>query len=179
MISAGDADALWRKLVREIPDFPVAGIGFKDITPVLAHPVAFGACADALAASFADAGIEAVAAAEARGFIFGIPVAERLGVGFAAVRKPGKLPAATVGITYELEYGTDTLEMHVDSFAPGARVLIVDDVLATGGTARATCDLVQRAGGEVAGCAFFVELAFLGGRRRLEGVRVESLVIYE
>ncbi|MDE0652990.1 MAG: adenine phosphoribosyltransferase [bacterium] len=179
MMDAADAEALWRELVREIPDFPVAGVGFKDITPVLAHPGAFAACADALAARFADAGVEAVAAAEARGFMFGIPVAERLGVGFAAVRKPGKLPAETVGVTYELEYGTDRLEMHVDSFAAGARVLIVDDVLATGGTARATCDLVERAGGRIAGCAFFVELAFLGGRRHLEGLRVESLIRYE
>lgn len=178
-MDAGDAETLWRELVREIPDFPVAGVGFKDITPVLAHPGAFRACADALAERFAGAGVEAVAAAEARGFIFGILVAERLGAGFAAVRKPGKLPAETVGVTYELEYGTDSLEMHVDSFAPGARVLIVDDVLATGGTARATCDLVERAGGRLAGCAFFVELAFLGGRSRLDGVRVESLVIYD
>lgn len=178
-MKAGEAEGLWRELVREIPDFPVTGVGFKDITPVLAHPGAFSACADALAARFADAGVEAVAAAEARGFIFGIPVAERLGAGFAAVRKPGKLPAATVGVTYELEYGSDRLEMHVDSFAPGARVLVVDDVLATGGTARATCDLVESAGGRLAGCAFFVELAFLDGRRRLDGVRVESLVIYE
>ncbi|MCY3925412.1 MAG: adenine phosphoribosyltransferase [bacterium] len=173
-----DAEALWRQLVREIPDFPVAGVGFKDITPVLAHPGAFRACADALAERFAGAGVEAVAAAEARGFIFGIPVAERLGVGFAAVRKPGKLPAATVGVTYELEYGSDRLEMHTDSFAPGARVLIVDDVLATGGTARATCDLIEEAGGHVAGCAFFVELAFLHGRSRLNARRVESLLTY-
>ena len=177
-MSAGEAEALWRELVREIPDFPVAGIGFKDITPVLAHPGAFGACADALAERFADAGVEAVAAAEARGFIFGIPVAERLGAGFAAVRKPGKLPATTVAVTYELEYGSDTLEMHVDSFDTGARVLIVDDVLATGGTAKATCDLVESAGGRVVGCAFFVELAFLNGRRQLQGRRVESLVTY-
>ena len=178
-MNAGDTEALWRELVREIPDFPVPGVGFKDITPVLAHPGAFAACADALAGPFADAGVEAVAAAEARGFIFGIPVAERLGVGFAPVRKPGKLPAATVGVTYELEYGTDRLEMHVDSFASGARVLIVDDVLATGGTARATCDLVERAGGQVVGCAFFVELAFLDGRRRLDGLRVESLLTFQ
>ena len=174
-----EAERLWRELVREIPDFPVAGVGFKDITPVLGHPGAFGACSDALAARFADAGVEVVAAAEARGFIFGIPVAERLGVGFAAVRKPGKLPAETVGVTYELESGTDSLEMHVDAFPAGARVLIVDDVLATGGTARATCELIERAGGHVVGCAFFVELAFLAGRDRLEGRRVESLVSYE
>lgn len=178
-MSAQDVEALWRELVREIPDFPVAGVGFKDITPVLADPVAFAACADALTGRFADDGVEAVAAAEARGFIFGIPVAERLGVGFAAVRKPGKLPAATVGVTYELEYGTDTLEMHVDSFPAGSRVLIVDDVLATGGTAAATCDLIERAGGQVVGCAFFVELAFLDGRRQLGGLRVESLLIYD
>lgn len=173
-----EAERLWRGLVREIPDFPVDGVGFKDITPVLAHPGAFGACADALAERFAGAGVEMVAAAEARGFIFGIPVAERLGVGFAAVRKPGKLPAETVGVTYELEYGTDRLEMHVDSFAPGARVLIVDDVLATGGTARATCELVERASGQVVGLAFFVELAFLGGRHQLKRRRVESLLTY-
>lgn len=178
-MSAQDVEALWRELVREIPDFPVAGVGFKDITPVLGHPVAFAACADALAGRFADHGVEAVAAAEARGFIFGIPVAERLGAGFAAVRKPGKLPADTVAVTYELEYGTDTLEMHVDSFPEGSRVLVVDDVLATGGTARATCDLIERAGGHVLGCAFFVELAFLHGRRQLGDLRVESLLIYD
>ena len=177
-MSAGDNEALWRELVREIPDFPVAGIGFKDITPVLTHPGAFAACADALAERFAAAGVEAVAAAEARGFIFGIPVAERLGAGFAAVRKPGKLPAEVIGVEYELEYGTDRLEMHVDSFAAGARVLVVDDVLATGGTARASCDLIERAGGQVVGLAFFVELAFLDGRRHLEGRRVESLLTY-
>lgn len=174
-----DVETLWRELVREIPDFPVAGVGFKDITPVLGHPGAFAACADALAGRFAADGVEVVAAAEARGFIFGIPVAERLGAGFAAVRKPGKLPSATVGVTYELEYGTDQLEMHADSFPAGSRVLIVDDVLATGGTARATYDLIVRAGGEVVGCGFFVELEFLDGRRRLEGLRVESLLIYD
>ena len=178
-MTPAEAEALWRELVREIPDFPAPGVGFKDITPVLGHPEAFAACADALAAHFAYEGVDVVAAAEARGFIFGIPVAERLAAGFAAVRKPNKLPADTVGITYDLEYGTDRLEMHTDSFAPGARVLIVDDVLATGGTARATCDLIERAGGEVVGCAFFVELAFLDGRRRLQGLRVESLVGYE
>ena len=178
-MTGGDSETLWRGLVREIPDFPTAGIGFKDITPVLGHPVAFAACVDALAGRFADAGVEAVAAAEARGFIFGVPVAERLGAGFAPVRKPGKLPAPVVGVEYALEYGTDRLEMHVDAFAPGARVLVVDDVLATGGTARATCDLVERAGGEVAGFAFFVELAFLAGRQRLDDFRVESLLLYE
>ena len=178
-MTGGDSETLWRDLVREIPDFPTAGIGFKDITPVLSHPVAFAACVDALAERFADAGIESVAAAEARGFIFGIPVAERLGAGFAPVRKPGKLPAPAVGVEYALEYGTDRLEMHIDAFAPGARVLVVDDVLATGGTARATCDLIERAGGEVAGCAFFVELAFLAGRQRLDDYRVESLLLYE
>ena len=178
-MNPGEAEALWRELVREIPDFPTAGVGFKDITPVLAHPEAFAACADSLAGRFAGAGVEAVVAAEARGFIFGIPVAERLGAGFAAVRKPGKLPAETVGVDYELEYGTDRLEVHADSFAPGARVLIVDDVLATGGTARATRHLVEAAGGHVVGCAFFVELAFLGGRRLLEGLPVESLLVYQ
>ena len=178
-MTGGNSEALWRDLVREIPDFPTPGIGFKDITPVLGHPVAFAACVDALAGRFADAGVEAVAAAEARGFIFGVPVAERLGAGFAPVRKPGKLPAPVVGVEYALEYGTDRLEMHVDAFAPGARVLVVDDVLATGGTARATCDLIERAGGEVAGFAFFVELAFLAGRQRLDDFRVESLLLYE
>ena len=177
-MTGGDHEALWRGLVREIADFPTAGIGFKDITPVLGHPGAFAACVGALAERFADAQVEAVAAAEARGFIFGIPVAERLGAGFAPVRKPGKLPAPVVGVEYALEYGTDRLEMHVDAFAPGTRVLVVDDVLATGGTARATCDLIERAGGEVVGCSFFVELGFLNGRERLDGLRVESLVVY-
>jgi adenine phosphoribosyltransferase len=165
-------------LIRDVPDFPKPGILFKDITPLIGDPAGLVAALDLLAAPFADAGVTAVAGMESRGFIFGVPVAERLGVGFVPVRKPGKLPAATVREEYELEYGTDSLELHQDALGTGDRVLVVDDLLATGGTAAATLRLVRSTGAEVVAAAFVIELAFLHGRERLGQTRVESLVVY-
>jgi adenine phosphoribosyltransferase len=167
-----------RDWIRDVPDFPKPGIVFKDITPLLGNPGAFGAVIDALASAFADRSISAVAAAEARGFIFGSPLALRLGVGFVPIRKPGKLPSATVALEYQLEYGTDCLEVHTDALGPGHRILLLDDVLATGGTMRACCDLVKQTGAEVVACAFVVELTFLNGRARLEPFEVFSLIGY-
>ena len=167
-----------RDWIRDVPDFPKPGIVFKDITPMLAHPAAFRAVVDRLAEAFAGRGIETVAAAEARGFIFGAPLALALGAGFVPIRKPGKLPAATLALEYQLEYGTDRLEMHTDAIGPGRRVLLLDDVLATGGTMRACCDLIRKTGAEVVACAFVVEIAFLQGRPRLAPYEVFSLFTY-
>ena len=167
-----------RRWIRDIPDFPKAGIQFKDITPLLAHPEAFGAVIDRLAAHYAGARIDTIAAAEARGFIFGAPLALKLNAGFVPIRKPGKLPYATIALEYALEYGTDTLEVHTDAFAPGRRVLLLDDVLATGGTMQACCELVRQAGAELVGCAFLMELGFLEGREKLKPVEVFSLIEY-
>jgi adenine phosphoribosyltransferase len=167
-----------RDWIRDIPDFPKPGVVFKDITPMLGHPEAFGAVIDRLVGAFADRSIETVAAAEARGFIFGAPLALRLGVGFVPIRKPGKLPHATIALEYQLEYGTDRLEVHTDALAPGRRVLLLDDVLATGGTMRACCDLIHQTGAEVVACAFALELTFLKGRERLEPFEVFSVISY-
>src|SRR5215218_4851085 len=167
-----------RDYIRDIPDFPKPGILFKDITPLLGHPEAFRAVIDRLAESFAGRSIDTVAAAEARGFIFGAPLALALNAGFVPIRKPGKLPYKTVSLEYALEYGTDRLEIHNDALGPGRRVLLLDDVLATGGTMRACLDLVRQVGAEVAACAFVVELAFLQGRARLEPCEVVSLITY-
>jgi adenine phosphoribosyltransferase len=153
-------------LVVDVPDFPQPGVTFKDITPLIASPTGLAAAVEGLVrASARD--VDVVVGMEARGFIVGAPVALALGVGFVPVRKPGKLPRATVSVTYDLEYGTETLAMHADAIAPGARVLVVDDVLATRGTVVATADLVRRVGGEVAQVAVLMELEFLGGRARL------------
>ena len=167
-----------RDWIRDIPDFPKPGVTFKDITPMLAHPEAFRAVVDRLAEAFAGRSIETVAAAEARGFIFGAPLALALGAGFVPIRKPGKLPYATLALEYQLEYGSDRLEVHTDAMGPGRRVLLLDDVLATGGTMRACCDLVRQAGAEVVACAFVVELSSLQGRGRLEPCEVFSLITY-
>jgi adenine phosphoribosyltransferase len=167
-----------RELIRDIPDFPRPGIGFKDITPVLADPIAFSFLVDQLAAPFRSAGVSHVVGIEARGFIVATPVAERLGAGFVPVRKAGKLPWETVEIEYELEYGTDTLQVHRDAVGPQDRVLIVDDVLATGGTAAATIELVGSLGATIVGCSFLIELGFLGGRARLTDHQVASLLTY-
>jgi adenine phosphoribosyltransferase len=164
--------------IRDIPDFPKSGINFKDITPLLAHPEAFETVIDRLSSPFAASGIDTIAAAEARGFIFGAPLALRLNAGFVPVRKPGKLPFDKIALEYQLEYGTDRLEIHTDALAPGRRVLLVDDVLATGGTMRACCDLVAQTGAVVVGCAFVLELTILGGRARLAPYEVTSLIAY-
>jgi adenine phosphoribosyltransferase len=164
--------------IRPIPDFPKPGILFRDITPLLAHPEALAVAVRRLAAPWHAAGITAVAAVEARGFLFATPLALELGVGVIPVRKPGKLPADTIAHEYDLEYGRDTLEMHRGILTDGARVLVVDDVLATGGTADACTKLIEAAGGVVAGAAFLVELEALGGRDRLRTHRVESVIVY-
>jgi adenine phosphoribosyltransferase len=165
-------------LIRDVPDFPKPGVVFKDITPVLADPGAFSTLVDQLCAPYEQESVSKVVGIEARGFILATPVAEQLGAGFVPIRKPGKLPAAVIRETYELEYGTDALEMHKDALRPGDRVLIVDDVLATGGTAAAAIRLVERLDAEVIGVAVFIELAFLGGRASLNGADLHALVTY-
>jgi adenine phosphoribosyltransferase len=163
--------------IRDIPDWPKEGVMFKDITPLLASPEALKATIDTLAEAYADAGVTKVMGAEARGFIFGGALAYRLGAGFVPARKPGKLPSATTSVTYDLEYGTDTLEMHADAIGADDVVLIVDDVLATGGTAGAKAELVNSTGARVAGFAFLIELDFLNGREKLPaGSEIVSLV---
>jgi len=169
---------LVKSLVRDVPDFPKKGIVFKDITPVLSNSKAFREVVDALAARYRGRGIAKIVAIESRGFLFGAPLAYALGAGLTIVRKPGKLPYQSVREEYALEYGKDSLEMHVDAIAKGDRVLVVDDLLATGGTAEAVGRLVTRQGGEVVEFAFVVELAFLNGRKRLGEGRVFSLIQY-
>ena len=168
-----------RAFVRDIPDFPQPGIAFKDITPLLLDPRAIDAAVARLARFAEQLDIEFVVAAEARGFILGGALARQLGAGFVPARKPGKLPHETVSAEYTLEYGINALEVHADALAGGHRVLIHDDLLATGGTASALCELVTRLGAEVVACAFLVELSFLGGRERLAPNRVFSLLAYE
>jgi adenine phosphoribosyltransferase len=160
--------------IRHVPDFPKPGILFYDITTLLQDASGLRAAVDGLSMPFTDEGIDLVVGIESRGFIFGAVVADRIGAGFSPVRKPGKLPSACVRATYDLEYGTDALEMHDDAVKPGQRVLIVDDLLATGGTARATIDLVKRLGGQVQALAFLIELVGLNGRAKLAGERVHS-----
>jgi adenine phosphoribosyltransferase len=168
-----------RDHIRNIPDFPKPGIVFRDITPLLLHPEALSYAIDQIAAFAKERHVDVVAAAEARGFILGGAVARTIGAGFIPVRKPGKLPWDTHSAEYVLEYGVDALEIHKDAVADGARVLVHDDLLATGGTAAAVCDLIGKAGGEVVGCSFLAELAFLGGRDKLPGCEVQSLVVYD
>ena len=167
--------ALLKDSVRDVPDFPKPGILFKDITPVLGNHAAFDACLSLLEEQAREMDAEVVVGMESRGFLFGAPLALRLGLPFVPARKPGKLPAKSVKVEYELEYGTDALEMHADAMKTGARTVIVDDLIATGGTAAATGDLVEEVGGVVAGFLFVIELGFLDGRARLEPHRVESL----
>jgi adenine phosphoribosyltransferase len=165
--------------IRDIPDFPKPGIVFKDITPLLLDPEALTDAVDRLAEWARPLEVDFVAAAEARGFILGAALAVELGVGFVPARKPGKLPHETISAEYILEYGVDALELHADALADGARVLLHDDLLATGGTARALVDLVEGTGAVIAGCGFLVELAFLGGRERLAGYDVHALLTYD
>ncbi|HVA59752.1 MAG TPA: adenine phosphoribosyltransferase [Mycobacteriales bacterium] len=165
-----------RELIREVPDFPTSGIRFQDITPLLADPVAFAGVVEAIGAQYGRGAVDKVVGIEARGFILAAPVAYHLGAGFVPVRKHGKLPAATLDADYALEYGTATLEVHRDAFGPGDRVLIVDDVLATGGTAAAAAGLVERAGGQVLGVSVLLELRTLEGRRALPASNVHALL---
>jgi adenine phosphoribosyltransferase len=165
-------------LVRDIPDFPVKGILFKDITTLIRNADALREVIEWMADQYADKGVDRVVAIEARGYIFGAPLAYKLGAGFVPVRKPGKLPAKTISESYALEYGTNTLEMHADALRPGQRVVVVDDLLATGGSAKAAIRLVERCGGSVIGVAFMIELDFLHGRDMLQGYDVISLIHY-
>lgn len=166
------------RYIRDIPDFPKPGILFKDITPLLSVPQAFHHAIDLMAVHYRGHDIGAIAAAEARGFLFAAPVALALNLPLIPLRKPGKLPYRTISHSYDLEYGSAELNMHVDAIKPGTRVLLADDVLATGGTMAAGCELVRKAGGVVTGCAFLIELSFLCGRKRLEGVECFSLLTY-
>ena len=167
-----------RAKIREIPDFPKPGILFYDITTLLKDPVAYRAAIDAMLAPYAGTKIDIVVGMESRGFIFSAPLAYQLGAGLVPVRKLGKLPAETISVEYALEYGSNTLEVHRDAIEPGQKVLIVDDLLATGGTVNGTVELVQRLKGEIAGLAFLVELGFLKGRARLAGHPVSSVITY-
>jgi adenine phosphoribosyltransferase len=168
-----------RSYIRDVPGFPKPGIVFKDIMPLLADPGALRQTVQELAAFARPLQPDVILGAEARGFICGAALAYELGCGFAAARKPGKLPSSTIRATYALEYGTDSLELHDDAIKPGARVLIHDDLLATGGTAKAKVDLIEQLGGVVVGAAFIVELAFLPGRQSLAGIPVHSLIAYD
>jgi adenine phosphoribosyltransferase len=168
-----------RDYIRDVPDFPEPGIVFKDITPLLLDPKAFDYAVDMLAAYARPLAADMIVAAEARGFIFGGALARELGVGLVPARKPGKLPYETISTEYMLEYGPSELHLHVDALRGGARALIHDDLIATGGTSKAQVDLIERLGGQVVGCAYVVELAFLEGRERLAGYDVHALVRYE
>lgn len=167
-----------KHFIRDIPDFPKKGIIFKDITPLLQNPDGLRGAVEGIAEQYKDKHIDLIAAAEARGFIIGAAVAHKLGVGFIPIRKPGKLPYKTASITYELEYGTDSLEIHKDAVKPGQNVLMVDDLLATGGTMAACCRLIESMKGNVVSCAFVIELTFLNGRNALNGIDTFSLIQY-
>ena len=181
-MSVGQTDEISRELerhIRTVPDFPTPGVSFKDITPLIEDGEALHAAVDALAAATDGIGYDRILSAEARGFVFGTALAYRAQKGLILARKPNKLPRETISAAYELEYGTDSLEAHDDAIPPGARILVVDDLLATGGTARAMCQLVENAGGTVAGVAFLIELSYLNGRSRLEPYDVVSLITYD
>lgn len=178
-ISMKDSKTLLYGLIREVPNFPKPGIIYKDITPLLSSPSGLNTTLDLLQAEHAEQAIDIVVGIESRGFIFGAALAARLGAGFVPVRKPGKLPAATNKQKYALEYGHDTLEIHRDAISHGQRVLVCDDLIATGGTAHATGKLVQQLGGALIGYTFIIELAFLNGRKQLDGFATHSLIRYE
>jgi adenine phosphoribosyltransferase len=173
-----DAELRLRAAIRDIPDFPQPGILFRDITPLLADAGALRLTVDLLAAAWRGDALDYIVGIESRGFLFGMPLAYALGTGFVPVRKAGKLPSATITEAYSLEYGTNTVEVHADAVQPGQRVLVVDDLLATGGTAAATVTLLRRLGAEVVGVAFVIELATLGGRARLGDVPTQTLISY-
>jgi adenine phosphoribosyltransferase len=173
-----ELEAAIRSVIRDVPDFPKPGIIFKDITPLLSDARLFSATTSAMAAPFAGRGITHVVAIESRGFILGAPVAQTLGAAFVPVRKKGKLPFRTERVEYALEYGSDSLEIHYDACPPGSRAIVVDDVLATGGTAAATCSLIERVGAHVLSCVFLLELSFLGGAEKLRGRDVVALARY-
>jgi len=166
------------RYIRDVPDFPKEGILFKDITPLLKDPDAFQGAVEQMLAPFKESPVDLVAGIESRGFIFGVPIAKALGIGFIPIRKPGKLPAETVSASYELEYGTDSIEIHKDAMGKGQKVLMVDDLLATGGTMEAACRLVEELGGEIAGISLLIELGFLSGREKLGGRKVEAVLTY-
>lgn len=168
-----------QQLIRDVPDYPKPGILFKDITPLLANPAGLSLAVEFLTQPFRDQHIDIVVGAESRGFIFGTAVARNLSAGFVPIRKPGKLPCKKLSLTYELEYGTDTLEMHADAIRPGQRVLLLDDLLATGGTMRACCDLVEKVGGNIVGIAVLIELVGLGGRQKLEKWPLHCVMCYK
>lgn len=167
-----------REYIRDIPDFPKPGILFRDITPLLANAKALGQAVRQLAEPYYGQEIDAVVAVEARGFIFGAAVAREIGCGFVPIRKKGKLPFETTSITYGLEYGTDTIEMHIDALEKGGKVLMIDDLLATGGTMAASCALVEKMGADIVGLTFLIELLGLGGRERLSGYPIQSVIQY-
>lgn len=168
-----------KAIIRDVYNFPKEGIVFKDITTLLMHPKAFDQSIDDLCSPFQDSGIDLVAGIEARGFIFGGAMARQMNAGFVPVRKPGKLPADTIQETYSLEYGSDAVEIHADAIRPGQKILVVDDLLATGGTASAAVKLVEKLGGQVAGAAFLIELDFLNGREKLKGHLIHSLIHFD
>jgi adenine phosphoribosyltransferase len=171
--------ALLKSLIRTVPDFPKAGILFYDLMPIFSDAAGLAAAAAALARPWRDQRIDRVVGAESRGFIIGVAVARELQCGFVPVRKPGKLPGKTIAMSYELEYGTDRLEMHADVIRPGERILMVDDLLATGGTMQACCKMVERLGGKILGVSFLVELSFLNGRDKLTGYDIHSLLAFD
>lgn len=168
-----------KEKIRVIPDFPKPGISFKDITTLLKDPEALRETVKRMADHFQDSGIEMIVGVESRGFILGAPLACEMGLGFTLIRKPKKLPGEVLAVEYDLEYGTDSLEIHTDSFSPGTKVLVVDDLLATGGTIAAALELITKLGGEVAGLAFLIELSYLGGRKKLGNYNILSLVKYD
>ena len=167
-----------QKHIRSIADWPKKGILFRDITPLLAEPGAFADAVDALCLDFEERSVDYVASVEARGFIFGAAVAKKLGAGFVPIRKKGKLPFKTESVTYDLEYGTDTLEVHSDAVGRGAKVLMVDDLLATGGTMAAACKLIEKIGGQIVGISFLIELTELSGRQKLNGYIIKTVISY-
>jgi adenine phosphoribosyltransferase len=176
-MKTGEFEGL-KKYIRDVPDFPKKGIIFKDITTLLKEKDAFGEAIDILYKRYKDEGIDKLVAIESRGFIFGGALAYKLGAGFVPVRKKGKLPSKTHSVSYDLEYGTDTLEIHADAIKPGDKVLLLDDLLATGGTARAVTQLIEKLGGKIAEIAFLIELTFLNGRDKLKGRKVFTMIKY-